>query len=218
MFWLPWCSAHSGYGGAHPSFFIHQDYSCATPPRGQSAEQAQTKTPGTVVAATPACLVVDSAAGTDDVPSVTSPAVGGLHPEFSTMPIIPGRVKMRNSDHEVETYAFLDPGSLKTFMTEQLMARHGSTHKRAMINVSTICFGSLLFHGLFYPALKPLVTTMIFMFLCPKLSILRQLCQIPRSRYIPRKASNVRLWRQCLSRKRKGCYWKYLKWMSWHDK
>ncbi|XP_064624565.1 uncharacterized protein LOC135486033 [Lineus longissimus] len=55
-----------------------------------------------------------------------------------TMAIVPVRVKLKNQNRSIETYAFLDPGSTVNFCTESLMSRLGAGGKRAKITLDTM--------------------------------------------------------------------------------
>ena len=55
-----------------------------------------------------------------------------------TMPIIPVKIKLCNSDNEIATYAFLDTGSSDTIITEQLMAQLNARGQRTNVNITTL--------------------------------------------------------------------------------
>ena len=65
------------------------------------------------------------------------------HPEDdldgeSTMAIIPVKVRERNSTREIVTYAFLDPGSTASFITDDLMTNLGCEGKKMKIMLETL--------------------------------------------------------------------------------
>jgi hypothetical protein len=55
-----------------------------------------------------------------------------------TMAIIPVKVKLKNSNRAIDTYAFLDPGSTVNFCTIDLMRRLGAGGKKARITLETM--------------------------------------------------------------------------------
>jgi hypothetical protein len=55
-----------------------------------------------------------------------------------TMAIVPVRVRMNNGLKELETYAFLDPGSNVSFCTERLLRKIGGMGTRLRITVNTM--------------------------------------------------------------------------------
>ena len=71
--------------------------------------------------------------------AVTVSAIGSdLKGSCDTMPIIPVMIKLRNSDNEIATYAFLDTGSSDTIITEQLMAQLNARGQRTNVNITTL--------------------------------------------------------------------------------
>ena len=56
----------------------------------------------------------------------------------SIMVIAPVRVRKRGSAEEIETYAFIDPGSNVSFGTESLMHRLGNPGKKVHLNLNTM--------------------------------------------------------------------------------
>ena len=54
------------------------------------------------------------------------------------MAIIPVRVKLKDSSHSVETYAFFDSGSSVSFCTDNLMRQLGASGKKRDITLSTM--------------------------------------------------------------------------------
>ena len=65
------------------------------------------------------------------------------HPEDdldgeSTMAIIPVKVREKNSTREIVTYAFLDPGSTASFITDDLMTNLGCEGKQMKITLETL--------------------------------------------------------------------------------
>ena len=54
------------------------------------------------------------------------------------MPIVPVKVKMKDSNFFVETYAFLDPGSNTTFCTERLIGQLGAPGNQASLSLTTM--------------------------------------------------------------------------------
>ena len=71
--------------------------------------------------------------------AVTISAIGSdLKGSCDTMPIIPVKIKLRNSDNEIATYAFLDTGSSDTIITEQLMAQLNARGQRINGNIITL--------------------------------------------------------------------------------
>ena len=65
------------------------------------------------------------------------------HPEDdfdgeSTMAIIPVKVREKNSTREIITYAFLDPGSTASFITDDLMKNLGCEGKKMKITLETL--------------------------------------------------------------------------------
>ena len=71
--------------------------------------------------------------------TVTIAAIGSdLKGSCDTMSIIPVKIKLRNSDNELATYAFLDTGSSDTIITEQLMAQLNARGQRTNVNITTL--------------------------------------------------------------------------------
>ena len=54
------------------------------------------------------------------------------------MAVIPVKVRARNSDQRVITYAFLDNGSNSSFCTESLMKQLGISGRQVKISLSTL--------------------------------------------------------------------------------
>ena len=71
--------------------------------------------------------------------TVTISAIGSdLKGSYVTMPIIHVKIKLRNNDNEIATYAFLDTGSSDTIITEQLMAQLNARGEKSKVNITTL--------------------------------------------------------------------------------
>ncbi|XP_061175604.1 uncharacterized protein LOC133184531 [Saccostrea echinata] len=62
----------------------------------------------------------------------------GAVEQTSAMAIIPVRIKLKNKNHSVITYAFFDSGSSVTFCSENLMRQLGVSGKKCNITLNTI--------------------------------------------------------------------------------
>ena len=163
--------------GAHPTL-LHRsragmDQSGVNPP-GPGADSASVST-----------AVEQSHSSSSGVPAVTSAAVKRCHTLLETMPIVPVRVKSVFGDKECCTYAFLDPGSSDTLMTEHLMRDLGVCGKRTTINLTTLNADSMPPRVLLYPTWRFVVSTSLRLFLCLWYS-LRSLCQCHVNRCLHR--------------------------------
>ncbi|TWW77669.1 hypothetical protein D4764_12G0010590 [Takifugu flavidus] len=54
------------------------------------------------------------------------------------LPVVPVKVKSRNSGRSIETYAFMDPGSTAPFCTEDLRKKLNEKEKLTRISLSTM--------------------------------------------------------------------------------
>lgn len=54
------------------------------------------------------------------------------------LPVVPVKVKSRSSGRSIETYAFIDPGSTATFITEDLRKKLNEKGKLTQISLSTM--------------------------------------------------------------------------------
>ncbi|XP_061191695.1 uncharacterized protein LOC133199905 [Saccostrea echinata] len=62
----------------------------------------------------------------------------GAGEQTSAMAIIPVRIKLKNKNHSVITYAFFDSGSSVTFCSENLMRQLGVSEKKCNITLNTV--------------------------------------------------------------------------------